>query len=1771
MRYEKIDRNVVTSYADAKYIERDNRYLALSDMSREVHFRDRNEDGSYTQVAFGEDVDDVLFKWDSTIVHGDWISVGNNGEHIMIGLRDVNDSYGEVRIFDRTETGEYVEAAVIEHDNGVTCGSFSIDGNRLVFGDSKGNIFLYQKESANQYNPVASYKFGRHVHSVRFSPDESSITAGALREQGGGGLFGVFNYRNFYIRDDEVAVKLDTGADVQISKLPDVMESVDVDAEKLGGRGDKSDSSWKRDVTVALLELPSATEKSKRDALIKIIRKHADANEDDMIVQGEEAGVLPEFAATLGKGMFKSERLTRGDGLDIVLDDIKIMQVSNDGETIMLSDNKSKVVVHKYDHATNSYKEFQVIEEEFSNHLEYAMEAYDLTALSPDGKTIIIVRDSDDPILYQMDEQTNTFVVRDVLDTAPEYCLGFAFSEDGNMLAIGGQESFCVYEKNPATQQFELVDEQPDHTGVERMWFSKNKNALVTQGCSLSNTRSLTAYHLNAETGKFGYPRHVSGRNERLGIAMSDDGKTIYAAGSADTDVYTFQGGHYDKSDKIRYANIPMSSISFTGDKKYMLVSGDAGGILFKFNETTEKYEQCKDYTGYEKAEMSPVDDRIILKMGNTLYIEERVKENDEYILSYSLGADPNRSWWSGCFLPKGDRVLAHDGLYVSVFLPKKIVKVGDNAYHLDTGEAVPSSEMPETFASLGIDYDDEDVIESDTLSEKAFSPRYANKPFYFAATNEGVVYVNFSGTWYRTRHTLLRKKPKLINGELASIKGDFEEVYPVSLEEIKHPYEEKERGLREKDFMLETDKLNNVERIVLKSFRFSLHVDLEGNSGAGKTSISRDIGLILGLPNHIMQMHGERELSDFIGSYREDDEGRIYLSCRPLTLEVKQIKDTISGRLIDHLEKTGILVPVDKTKEKYSWEMSIYSVDDLNKLLAEKCPDISSSDKQKVCSLIHYRQPLLEMMTHGGIFTLDEGAIGDKGRKLLSWISAILRGDKTIYLQEFPGREISFHVHDDFHLIITNNLPESTHAREFVASETASKLKFVYVDEDDEEETLKRLFKYFLGDTNIPDDKTERLCELISKFHWELKPIIGKEIGKDNIDRYYISKRELRRVAGLVSVYLKQDPEADVNYLFYKAMRIVYEAGYSHEHEQLRVRGMIDDYVSRMLCAEPGEIDTIRVKMNEEINEAFASGDTAHESWVTWVTDEIMERDEPILYITESGARSSEMIRYVIDARGSEVEVVDSAPGHTELEILGGLFPYFGKRDEGMKRSRFVKGKILKYLVKRKEYEDLLAHPETAGPERVIWIRNIDQWNEEIRTSLNGLLEDGHIDIETEEGKVERFYKPPHVKFIAEISTDVVQEFSSAFFNRWIKIGVIAEKTNAATTSDDGSSDFEQILKRYDLDFLEISYMNRLLEELMLYDDEKRWARRMVYNINPEIFYMVADRIRKSKERSRAFQDLKIEFAKQGYDPRILPFAEPESEEHKQLRRKYYSVVRSIMIQNIAGVLGVRFSPSEDSTNKSDINRFEDLLKAVFKIKSILGLDLRIQTEDETPYSQITRIGAVSLPISDATRAKGPLAMERADRLRYTAPILKGITALANAENLGRAALFIGESGAAKTSLAKHYSELTGKKFFKYQCHAGSEYTDISMDVNQRDSGNFEKRRRKLYRHLRGDLADEDVEGERIEGGNVVIDIDEANISPEILWLLDPLLRGEDTIYPIFPGEEPFKVKPGVVIVFTMNPKRYSGRKDIDRRLTDRMVTCWIDLPSEQQKGRII
>src|ERR1019366_6426355 len=101
--------------------------------------------------------------------------------------------------------------------------------------------------------------------------------------------------------------------------------------------------------------------------------------------------------------------------------------------------------------------------------------------------------------------------------------------------------------------------------------------------------------------------------------------------------------------------------------------------------------------------------------------------------------------------------------------------------------------------------------------------------------------------------------------------------------------------------------------------------------------------------PRFVFQMHGERELADIIGSYREDEYGRIKLTSKPY-------RDA-QGRT-------------------------------------------------------RFKLPLLDMLANGGVFTLDEGAIGERGRELLSWFAAVAARDREIVIQEFPGREIRIPVH---------------------------------------------------------------------------------------------------------------------------------------------------------------------------------------------------------------------------------------------------------------------------------------------------------------------------------------------------------------------------------------------------------------------------------------------------------------------------------------------------------------------------------------------------------------------------------------------------------------------------------------------------------------------------------------------------------------------------------------------------------------------------------------
>ncbi|MCX5687058.1 MAG: VWA domain-containing protein, partial [Candidatus Omnitrophica bacterium] len=144
---------------------------------------------------------------------------------------------------------------------------------------------------------------------------------------------------------------------------------------------------------------------------------------------------------------------------------------------------------------------------------------------------------------------------------------------------------------------------------------------------------------------------------------------------------------------------------------------------------------------------------------------------------------------------------------------------------------------------------------------------------------------------------------------------------------------------------------------------------------------------------------------------------------------------------------------------------------------------------------------------------------------------------------------------------------------------------------------------------------------------------------------------------------------------------------------------------------------------------------------------------------------------------------------------------------------------------------------------------------------------------------------------------------------------------------------------------------------------------------------------------------------------------------------------------------------------------------------------------------------------------------------------------------------------------VAEHYSQITGKRFYKYQSHAHSRYTDVAIDVEQDLTGEFRKSVKELYRYLNKNLG----------GGNVVIEVDEANCAPWMLWILESVLRGEKWIQPIFPGELPFELADDVLIVFTYNPERYAARQAIDERILNRMIIAWMGLPKNTDRPKII
>ncbi|OGR80474.1 MAG: hypothetical protein A3I11_08990 [Elusimicrobia bacterium RIFCSPLOWO2_02_FULL_39_32] len=1603
------------------------------------------------------------------------VAMSADGNRMVSGSED-----HKARVYNLENGNWILKQTLSDAEGGVLSVSMSADGNQMVSGSSDKKARVYELENGNWILKQTLSDAGSVVYSVAISADGNWMVSGSHDHKAR-----VYESTLFMVQDESTALNLETGDPVPLRQIPDNVEKLEPLekhelAEILEEQPEETNfSNIAEELPYSNRTLsPVSAARALAQAQVDYLNANIQGIWENTVAAAQKIGqVAKDFSAAWRWSSISKQQLN----ITELFKSFFVKQTFSDAKgsvlSVAMSADGSRMVAGSYDNKVRVYE----LENGMWILKQTLSEAGNMVwsvAISADGNRMVSGSYDNKARVYEL--KNGNWILKETLSDAEGLVRSVAMSADGSRMVAGS------------------------HDNKARVYELKNGNWILKE--TLSDARSV----VNS-------------------VAMSADGSRM-VAGSGDNKarVYELENGNWILKQTLVDAGSSVLSVAMSADGSRM-VSGslDHKARVYELENGNWILKQTlSDAGGMVNSVAMSADGSRMVSGSDDNKARVYELENGNWILKQTL-SEAVHAVFSVAMSADGSRMVSGSGdNKVRVYEPTLfMVQDESTALNLETGDPVPLRNLPDNVEKLE-PLEEAQQIQTTNLENILFQPRYGDKPYYFMVDRVGKVYLNFRGNLYPTRHTLM--KNWIPAGVYPTGRA---EMTPLNIGDIRNPYKRGNVPLDEEDLLMETEILEEVEDSILKAFEDGWHVDLEGKAGAGKTSIAMEAALLLGLPRHKFQMHGEREISDWIGGYRENSSGQIILTSKPY------IKDGIK----------------------------------------------------------RFRHPLLDYIVNGGLFVVDEGAIGDEGRELMSWLSSIVHGDKKVYLEEFPGRVIELDVHEDFHLIITNNSPEDTQGRSILKSEIASNLHFIHVDEDESEETLKRLFIHFLGSKTpiSPEDKT-LLADILVKFHLELKPRIGKDLGRDDRDRHYISKREIRRIAAQIRKQVKTPDKEESQYALYKSMRIVYEAMFpsSQEREKvfkaiqknfartdmqtdglsletillhddedmsnkIRQLGLIGYTIDEIMGMDSSivlgmDVDRVlnfKKRLDAEVLERFGGSATQAEAWTAYMTEAMFNQGEPVLYISQHGARSSDMLHSAAASIHAKIIPIDAAPEHTELEILGGLFPILNKKPGKAKRSGFVRGAILSHLATESELAELKSEHQTPV---VVWIRNIDQWNEEIRTALNGFLEDGYIDIEVDEGKTERFYKPPHLHFISEIASDSTGDFSSAFFNRWIKIGV---GSDSLETHETEKSDFEQVLRKvYELDPLESFYLTQLYRAILEIEENKRWDNRTQYKFGAELFFMIAEGIQLAKEEMPEWQNLLERMAQTGYDPRLHPAQAPPGLEieQKKIWKDYRGFIQEIFTQESLRLLGARLNSKTLHSEISDLERLEKILKIILKAKRLPVVNRKFHFNSE---GILTKIGGIFLKSADS--AKSPLAVSKHARVRYNQEAKKALEALARASQIGRAVGFAGLPGSLKTTIANHFAEITGRKFYKYQSHGGSEYTDLTIDIEQTEDGEIRKREKELYRYLKE--------------GNVVIVIDEANISPKILWSLLPVILGEKWVHPIFPEEPPFQIGDGVQIVFTYNPSTFSGRSEIEQRILNQMILVWMNLPDQKDRAKII
>lgn len=911
----------------------------------------------------------------------------------------------------------------------------------------------------------------------------------------------------------------------------------------------------------------------------------------------------------------------------------------------------------------------------------------------------------------------------------------------------------------------------------------------------------------------------------------------------------------------------------------------------------------------------------------------------------------------------------------------------------------------------------------------------------------------------------------------------------------------------------------------------------LEGNPGGGKSVAFQDLARRVGLPFYKAQMYADVDLGDFLGK----------------------------------LSKRGKQAVLTCSKDKEN----------------------------------RYPLEFLRAYSEGGLFLLDEGAIGANSQEVISYLAAAAESaeiDLGTFHPGLRGGRIRRHPH--FFLGIAQNPARTTKGREELLYQTATTGHKIWVDNRLTREDGLMLIDYYLGGYAgaVEQALKENLVRLHQRFS-EIHP-----------DRAEISPRQLITITLLIKDALQRG--RDVEYAAFSGIMLSYLSGVAEEvftralfPEVISIMGwqyeqLLEEW-SRPVEAKQEDANVVlgdvslrrsSAQGNVEEKDIFLSEPFVSLNRITRAMAVGFSQNMPLALLEEDGASALDRVKYFCYLTGWQLYTLWSHAQMARMHLLDTILPrltaefdrYGISKEDISHEFRLCLGFLLRHLLPEEEYTRSRDNPQA---QQVLFFNFMDTIPERQRALLNEILTTRRINVPGTSGETTAYILPEWVHIV--VSSTKKHDYSSAFINRFVKIGVDFPSTMEDVT--------RAVKNKYPLVRAEeIYWIKKIVEKVYEYDHKElfglhyafslydifKLAERVQlekqmdidsksFNANPLYYTLKACLIIYSQALEEADRQALEALLRENLLPYLLDIApakavllweqirEKVEQDLSGMKREDYIIrvpvgnlavgqqvilKNKIMIEKVGNGFMVQTPAAAYRMTEAELKQGKTLSTGLTVGRENNHLLLKLSLINSIggivmPREEINR--ELSLPEEEVSTAEFTKYTPQINRL--SASLLRSWQVVKDASGrmrIPRVVLLNGETGSNKTTLIRNIARIWGVPLYILDAYQELKMSDITVGLRLRE-GRFELGIKEFLARC-GKINGKRVYiPDKFTCSRQILLVDEANASPEVLHAIAHIVRGEQEFSVEYAGEV-FNVEldKEVMIILTFNPaERYSGR----------------------------